>query len=290
MTYPLEHPDEAELGTERDCVPREAALGGNETVGIEQALQREPSRLKRFFLLLGPGLITGAADDDPCAIGTYAQTGASYGPAALWTAPLTMPMMAAVIYLAAKIGMVSGMGLTAVIRKYYTRWILYPLVVSLLIANIIEGGADIGAVAASMNLLVPRVPADVLVALVTATVLVLQIWGSYRLIDRLFKWLALALLSYVGAALLSKPDWPAILRGTFVPIVHLDSGFLSLLVAVVGTTLSPYLYIWAASQQVEEEVSRGRRKLWQRRGATDAELKYAAWDVNIGMVFSNLMM
>ena len=255
---------------------------------LEAKLEREPSRLKRFLMLLGPGLITGAADDDPCAIGTYAQTGAAYGPSSLWLAPITMPMMAVVIYLSAKIGMVSGRGLAAVIREHYSRWVLYPLVLSLLIANIIEAGADIGAVAASIQLLAP-VPGAVLVVLVTAAVLVLQIWGSYRLIDRIFKWLALALLSYVAAALIGKPDWPAVLRGSFVPTIHFDAAFLSLLVAVVGTTLSPYLYIWAASQQVEEEVAMGRRRLGQRRGATDGELKYAALDVNTGMIFSNLI-
>ena len=266
-------PDETE-----DCTPT-----------LEERVVRERNPVKRFFKLLGPGVITGAADDDPSAIATYAKAGASFGPSILWMAPVTLPMMATVVFLSTKVGMVSGMGLAGVIRRHYPRWVLYPAVVGILIANIIEAGADIGAMAAALNLFLP-IPASWMIVPLTLIILALQTWGSYQLIQRLFKWLTLALFAYAGAAYLAQPDLREVLQGTFIPSFRLDSQFLSVLVAVVGTTLSPYLYFWQASQAVEEEVAMGRRRLWQRQGASKAELSYAAWDVNIGMFFSNLVM
>jgi NRAMP (natural resistance-associated macrophage protein)-like metal ion transporter len=238
---------------------------------------------------LGPGLITGAADDDPCAIGTYVKAGASLGFSALWLAPATLPMMAAVVYLSAKIGMVSGVGLAGVLRTRYRRAVLYPMVLALLVANVIEAGADIGAIAASLQLVVP-IHTTYLILLITAAILVLQIWGSYRLIRQIFKWFALALLSYIGAALLAHPDAHRVLLGTLIPAIHLNADFLSIIVAVIGTTLSPYLYFWQASQQVEEEIAVGRRRLLDRQGSSPGALRFAAWDINIGMFFSNVVM
>ncbi len=245
--------------------------------------------MRRIIKRLGPGLITGAADDDPCAIGTYSMAGAAFGSAVLWMAPVTLPMMSAVVYLAAKIGMVSGQGLAGAIRQHYGRWVLYPLVLCLLAANLIEAGADLGAIAAGINLLVPA-PFALVVVLVTLIILALQIWGSYRLIERIFRWLALSLFSYVAAGFMARPALGAVLKGTFVPSLQFDAEFLAILVAVIGTTLSPYLYFWQASQQVEEEKALGRKRLWQRRGASSDELSYAAWDINVGMVFSNVIM
>jgi Mn2+/Fe2+ NRAMP family transporter len=121
-------------------------------------------------------------------------------------------------------------------------------------------------------------------------ILVLQVWGSYRLIARTFKWLTLALFAYIASAFFARPDWGNVLKGTFLPTFRFDSTFLAALVAILGTTISPYLFFWQASQEVEEEVSRGRKRLWQRRGATDAELKFAFWDVGVGMLFSNVVM
>jgi NRAMP (natural resistance-associated macrophage protein)-like metal ion transporter len=238
---------------------------------------------------LGPGLITGAADDDPCAIGTYVKAGASLGFSALWLAPVTLPMMAAVVYLSAKIGMVSGVGLAGVLRTRYRRAALYPMVLALLVANIIEAGADIGAIAASVQLVVP-INTTFLILLITAFILVLQIWGSYALIRKIFKWFALALLSYVGAALLARPDVHRVVLGTLIPSIDVSTGFLSIIVAVIGTTLSPYLYFWQASQQVEEEIAVGRRRLLDRQGSSPDALRFAAWDINIGMFFSNVVM
>ena len=186
---------------------------------------------------LGLGLITGAADDDPSAIGTYASAGAAIGPAFLWTAPVTFPMMCAVVYLSAKLGQVAGKGLFHVIRDNYSRWILYPALIGVLIGNVIEAGADIGGMAAAIQVLLP-IPAPLIIIPVTLAIFALQLWGSYTLIRNIFRWLALTLLAYVGAAVLAKPDWFAVLKGTLLPAVHFDQKFLSLLVAVVGTTLS----------------------------------------------------
>jgi Mn2+/Fe2+ NRAMP family transporter len=239
---------------------------------------------------LGLGLITGAADDDPSAIGTYASAGASIGPAFLWTAPATFPMMCAVVYLSAKLGQVSGKGLFHVIKDHYSRWILYPALIGVLIGNTIEAGADIGGMAAAIGVLVPGVPLALIIIPVTAAIFALQVWGSYELIRNVFRWLALTLLAYVGSAIIAKPDLLEVIKGTLIPTIRFDARFLSLLVAVIGTTLSAYLYTWQSNQEVEEEIAMGRRRLSQRKGATKKELKETRADVVSGMFFSNLVM
>ena len=252
-------------------------------------MSREKNPVKRFFKMLGPGLITGASDDDPSGIGTYAVAGASLGFATLWTALFTLPLMTAVQLMCARIGMVSGMGLASVLRKYYARNLLYLTVCGLVIANTINAGADIGAIAAAINLLIP-IPIAALVLPVALIILVLQIWGSYRLITKTFKWLTLALFAYVGSALFASPNLLQVLSATFIPKISFDATFLATLVAIFGTTISPYLFFWQADQEVEEEISFGRETLAQRRGASEAEIKYAKWDVRIGMMFSNVVM
>lgn len=250
---------------------------------------RERGLVGRLFGLLGPGVVTGASDDDPSGIGTYSAAGASLGYTTLWTALVTFPLMTAVQYICAKVGMVTGRGLAGVIRHHYSRWVVYPAIAVLVVANTINAGADIGAVAAGVNLLVP-VPQKWLIFPVGLALLMLQVWGSYRLIANVFKWLCLSLLAYVGAAFLARPDWAAVASGTFIPEVHFDTPYLVTLVAILGTTISPYLFFWQSSQEVEEEKALGRRRLWQRRGATDRELRYAWWDVMTGMLFSNVVM
>jgi NRAMP (natural resistance-associated macrophage protein)-like metal ion transporter len=239
---------------------------------------------------LGLGLITGAADDDPSAIGTYATAGAAFGPALLWTAPVTFPMMVAVVYLSSKLGQVTGKGLFDVIRDHYPAWVLRLALVGVIIGNTIEAGADIGGMAAAIRVLAPSVPLAYVVVPTTLAILVLQVWGSYLLIRRLFRWLALVLLAYVGAAFMADPDWPAVIRGTFVPTIQFNQEFLSLLVAIIGTTLSAYLYTWQSNEEVEEEIALGRRRLSQRRGATREELRQSRWDIAFGMLFSNIIM
>lgn len=268
-------------------------MAKNETAGgtgtLEAKLASEPNRVKRFFKLLGPGLITGASDDDPSGIGTYAVAGASLGFTILWTALVTFPLMASVQYICAKVGMVSGQGLAGVLRRHYARPLLYAAVLGLVIANTINVGADIGAIAAAINLLIP-VPIMAMIVPVSLIILVLQIWGSYRLIARIFKWLTLVLFAYIGASFFARPGLLEVIKGTFILSLQFNKTFLTTLVAILGTTISPYLFFWQASQEVEEEVSMGRTRLWERRGASDSELKYAATDVNTGMAFSNVVM
>jgi NRAMP (natural resistance-associated macrophage protein)-like metal ion transporter len=237
---------------------------------------------------VGPGLIAGASDDDPSGIGTYATAGAGYGYATLWTAPLTVPLMISVQYICAKIGLVSGMGLANALKRFYPHWVLYPAVFALFVANTINAGVDIAAIAAGLNLLVP-IPVNAMIIPITLSILALQIWGSYRLILRTFKWLTLALFAYIASSFMARPDWIEVLKATFIPTIRFDSGYLSLLVAILGTTISPYLFFWQTSEEVEDELHMGRRLLRQRKGATDTELRHAGWDTSLGMVFCNLV-
>jgi NRAMP (natural resistance-associated macrophage protein)-like metal ion transporter len=198
-------------------------------------------------------------------------------------------MMWTIQFICAKIGMVSGMGLARVLRQHYSRSLLYFVVAGLAIANTINAGVDIGAIAAAINLLVP-IPIVVLIVPITVIILVLQIWGSYKLIVNIFKWLTLALFAYILAAFFANPNWQEVLRGTLIPTVRFDANFLSIVVAMLGTTITPYLFFWQANHEVEEEISMGRATLQQRKGATKAELKYAKLDVAVGMLFSNVVM
>ena len=252
-------------------------------------LDREKNPIKRFFRVLGPGLITGASDDDPSGIGTYTTAGASLGFATLWTAILTLPMMAAIQFICAKIGLVSGRGLAGVLRKHYPPWLVLSAIALLVVANTINAGTDLGAIAAAVNLLIPRVPAVILVVPIAIAIVAVQILGSYRFIVRIFKWLTLTLFAYIVAAFLARPNWSEVLKATFVPTLRLDHEYLMTLVAIFGTTITPYLFFWQASQEVEEELSMGRTTLAQREGATDRELKWAEIDVDAGMIFATVV-
>ncbi len=250
-------------------------------------LRAAKNPLTRLAKALGPGLITGASDDDPSGIGTYAQAGAQYGFATLWTTLAMLPMQTAVQYICARIGLVTGKGLAGVLREHYRR-ALYPAVIALVIANTLNAGADIGAIAAAINLLVP-IEAYVFIVPVSLAIIALQLLGSYRLIEKVFKWLALALLAYIGAALFARPDIVKVLAGSLIPTIRLDPAYIGIVVALLGTTISPYLFFWQASQEVEEQISMGRRKLRDRQGASRFELKYALWDTIAGMVFSEIV-
>jgi NRAMP (natural resistance-associated macrophage protein)-like metal ion transporter len=272
--------------SDTSLIPHNEPAGG--TGSLEVALDRHLNPIQRFLKVLGPGLITGASDDDPSGIGTYTAAGASLGFATLWTAIVTLPLMAVVQFICAKVGMVSGKGLAGVLREHYSRRILYPAVIALLVANTINAGADIGAIAAAFNLFIP-IPVTLLILPIAVIIVALQIWGSYRLIANIFKWLTLSLFAYIGAAFLAHPQWGEVLRATIIPHLSFDSQYLTTLVAILGTTISPYLFFWQASEEVEEEISMGRNTLEERRGATYAELRHAAWDTNIGMLFCNLV-
>ena len=238
---------------------------------------------------VGLGIITGAADDDPSAIGTYAAAGAQFGLQILWIAPVVLPMMFAVVYLSSKLGQVSGRGLFHVIRDFYPRWLLWAVLVGVMIGNTIEAAADLGGMAAALGIFLP-LPVPWIAAMVALAVLALQVFGSYAAIRSIFRWLALALLAYVGAALLAKPDIGSVLAGTLIPRVEFDRDFLSIIVAIIGTSLSAYIYTWESNQQVEEKIEAGKTRLSQRVGASNAELARSRRDVLAGMMFSNLIM
>lgn len=244
--------------------------------------------LKRLLDRLGPGLITGASDDDPSGIGTYTQAGAALGYATLWTAVVTLPLMIVVQHICAKIGLCSGRGLAGVLHKYYPRWLLYPTVAGLVVANTINAGADIAAIAAAINMFVP-VPIGAMVLPIALGIVVIQIWGSYRLLVRIFKWLTLSLFAYVIAALMAGPNWAEVIHSTVVPHISFDGRYVTTIVAILGTTISPYLFFWEASEEVEEEVSEGRRSIASRRGVTDEELRAEKWDTVAGMIFCNVV-
>ncbi|MGY4630005.1 NRAMP family divalent metal transporter [Bradyrhizobium sp. USDA 4486] len=247
-----------------------------------------PQKTKGLSRAFGLGLVTGAADDDCSAIGTYASAGAQFGYALLWMAPATFPMMFAVVYLSAKLGRVTGKGLFAALRDQFTPWLMWPALIGVLIGNVVEAGANIGAMAATINLFVP-VPQGILVPLIAGVILALQIWGSYTLIRNIFRWLALSLFAYVGSAFLASPDPWQVLRGTFVPQVQFTREFLSILVAVIGTTLSAYLYTWQSNVEVEEMIAAGRLNRRSRLSSVDAEVTESRRDILIGMAFSNII-
>ena len=254
-----------------------------------QALRREKNLLKRFLVVLGPGLITGASDDDPSGIGTYAVAGAQFGYATLWTALVSFPLMTSTQIICSRIAQVTGQGLAGVLRRHYSRWLLYPAVAALVVANTLNAGADIGAIAAATNLLLP-VPIAAMIVPIAIGILVFQVFGSYRMIANVFKWLALALVAYVAAAVFARPHAADVIGHTFIPTINLNKDFIAVLVAILGTTISPYLWFWQASQEVEEEISEGKRTLASRQGATKLEKKYAAWDTIAGMLSSQVVM
>jgi Mn2+/Fe2+ NRAMP family transporter len=238
---------------------------------------------------LGLGMVTGAADDDCSAIGTYASAGAQFGPGFLWTAPVTFPMMFAVVYLSSKLGQVSGKGLFSVIGDRYSAWILWPTLIGVLFGNTIEAAANLAGMAACLDIFIPAPP--FLTALsIGAVILLLQVFGSYTLIRNIFRWLALALFAYVGSAVLAQPDPWEVVRGTFIPRIEFTRDFLSILVAVIGTTLSAYLYTWQSNVEVEEEIAKGHTRLSQRQGASERQLGQSRRDILVGMAFSNLIM
>ena len=248
-----------------------------------------PGCSRGLLKIVGAGIVTGAADDDPSAIGTYASAGAKYGLGFLWIAPVLLPMMYVVVYLSAKIGQVYGKGLFACIRDQFPRWVLLPMVGMAFVGNIIEAAADLGGIGAALNLLVP-VPIPLLVVGTAAVIFAIQYFGSYTLIRKLFRWLAIALFAYGAAAILARPDPVEVLRATFIPQLRIDAQSLSLIVACIGTSLSAYVYTWQSNQEVEEQIAIGRHRLWQRKGATAQEMKRTSRDVLAGMIFSNIIL
>ncbi len=245
--------------------------------------------LGRLGRALGPGVVTGAADDDPSGIATYSIAGAQFGTAFLWVAIVTWPLMAAVQSMCARIGMVTGHGLSGALRAKLPKWLLVGVAFTLFIANTINVGADLAGMADAAELLT-KVPTLVWVVLFGAGIAWSTITLRYATISSALKWLALILFAYVIVALYVGPDWGATLHDTFLPHVPRGKDAWETLVALLGTTISPYLFFWQASQEVEEEKAMGRRRVADRVGATHEEIRMRRFDVAVGTFFSNLVM
>jgi len=251
--------------------------------------EKRSTSYRRFFAQLGPGLITGAADDDPSGIATYSVTGAQFGYAPLWTALFSFPLMVAVQLMCARLGLITGRGLAAVVRQRYPRWVVWGACLLLVVANTVNIGADLGGMSAAAQM-VTGLPWYFWNPFFAVLLVVLLSFTSYRLMVRVLKWLTLVLFAYVFTAFVVHPDWHVVLHATLVPDLRWDSAYLSVLVGILGTSISPYLFFWQAAQEVEEERSQGRATLGQRKGATRAELTHARNDVVTGMFFSNFVM
>jgi NRAMP (natural resistance-associated macrophage protein)-like metal ion transporter len=245
--------------------------------------------MRLLFRSLGPGVITGAADDDPSGIATYSVAGAHLGTKLLWTALLTWPLMAAVQMMCARIGKVTGQGLAANFKQRFPRWLLPVVVTALLAANTINIGADLAGMADAAQMLsgANRYLLEVLFALLIS-------WATIRLhyhqIANVLKWLVLVLFAYPITAFVVGADWGRVARDTLVPSVPRTRDEWSMLVAILGTTISPYLFFWQASEEIEEEKAAGQSTLAKRRGATLKELELRNFDVGVGSFFSNMVM
>jgi NRAMP (natural resistance-associated macrophage protein)-like metal ion transporter len=243
----------------------------------------------RFLRILGPGIVTGAADDDPSGLATYSQAGAQFGYALPWTMLFTYPMMTAVQEACMRIGAVTGKGLAAVIREHYPRYVLYPVIALVVVANTLNIGSDIGAMAASMQLLTPRIPYALLAVFFSMIMLVLEVLVPYKTYVRILKWLAVALFAYPITAFLVNVPWDEVLRATITPKIIWSPAYLYIVVAILGTTISPYLFFWQTSEVVEDEIAAHR--LAQKGGIphlTRPYLRRLRIDTALGMLFSNV--
>ena len=246
--------------------------------------------LKGILQKFGPGFITGASDDDPSGIATYTQAGARFGFGLLWTSLFMLPLMSAIQEMVGRIGMVSGQGLTAMVRKHLPRWVLYVFVILIVGANTINIGADLGAMADAMRLLIPQIPFVVMALLFTVIILLLEIFVTYKTYVHFLKWFGLALVSYAVTAILVTQDWRALAGGLLVPSFVFNKEFILMLVALLGTTISPYLFVWQSNEEVEEEISQGKLTVASRRGATKDEMRAMRLDTFMGMTFSQMIM
>ena len=248
------------------------------------ATKKKSSKLARFWKILGPGLVTGASDDDPSGIATYSQAGAAYGLSMLWTAPVTLPLMAAIQEMCARIGLVTSLGLAGTLKANYSKPVLYLMLLFSFPAIVMNIGADIAGMGAVGNLLFPSIKATYFSIAFTGILLVLIITLPYRKIASILKYLCIVLLVYMVVPFLYKQDWMLVLKSTFIPVIHFDKDFISILVAILGTTISPYLFFWQATMEVEDKK---RRKIVVVNKKVISDMKQ---DVDFGMIFSILTM
>ncbi len=248
------------------------------------------NKIRSYWRLLGPGLVTGAADDDPSGIATYSQTAVMFGYTQLWVALFSFPFMTVIQEMCGRIGLVTGDGLSGVIRRYYSRQILWGAISLLIVANTINIGADLGAMAASLQLLVP-VPFFVLLVAITVVTILLEIFVPYPTYAKILKYLALSLFAYVISAFLVKQNWPLILHSTLLPHISLTKDYVLNIAAFLGTTISPYLFFWQADEEVEDEIVRGEMANIGEGtpNITGEDVSRMRADTIVGMFFSNFV-
>jgi NRAMP (natural resistance-associated macrophage protein)-like metal ion transporter len=286
---PDEEPEHHEL--RKDGVQLGQPASGGTPAGRTTLHEARRGGLLGVLQLLGPGLITGASDDDPSGIGTYAQVGSQFGYGMLWTALFTFPLMAAIQELCGRIALQTGVGLGISLRRKFPMALVGPCIAALLIANTINLGADLGAVAAGGSLLTRNlVPSLWLIVPIAALILYFQLFLSYRAVFKVFKWLCLALFAYVVTGLIAHPSLATVLAATFTPHLEPSKDFIVGLVAILGTTISPYLFFWQASSEVDQMRAAGQMTEAERRGVKRSELKAARIDILIGMAFSQIVM
>ncbi len=244
--------------------------------------------IRKYLSRLGPGWITGASDDDPSGIGTYSYSGSRFGFDQLWVLPFTLPLMFVIQEMCARIAQVSGKGIAGVLKIHYSPIILHTVVFLLVCANTINIAANIGAMAASMKLLID-IPFIFWALFFTILTIVFEVFIPYRIYSRYLKILTLSLFTYVAAAFAIHINWNVVFEHLFIPTIILKKEFLLLIVALFGTTIAPYLFFWQSSSEVEEEIAQGRKTLKQRHGATPQEIKEMRVDVFFGMIFSNVI-
>jgi NRAMP (natural resistance-associated macrophage protein)-like metal ion transporter len=283
-------PEATELLKESPKTNQVAATGGPAAPQTGLGAVRRLG-LKGLLQILGPGLITGASDDDPSGIATYSQAGAQFGFGVLWTALFTFPLMLAMQELCARIALQTGIGLGLSLRRKFPTWLVGVCILAMVVANTINIGADLGAVAAGVALLTRgRIGPIWLVLPAAALIVGLQLFASYRLIFNAFKWLTLALFAYVITVFLIHPPVEKVLIATLIPHLEFNKAFITAVVAILGTTISPYLFFWQASSEVDEMRAAGQRTERERKGVTRSEMRAARIDVFVGMAFSQVVM
>lgn len=242
-------------------------------------------RIKKILAIMGPGLITGASDDDPSGIATYSQAGAQFGLSTLWTALLTFPLMAAIQGMCARIGLVTSQGLTITIKQHYSKPLLYIMLLFSFPAITLNIGADIQGMGAVANMIFPAIPVSVFCIGLTAILMFVIIKYPYQKIAMILKWLCLSLLLYMIVPFMVKQDWGLIAKNTFIPEIKFNKNFISILVAILGTTISPYLFFWQATMEAEDMAHSIRKVIVNKRVLGNMKT-----DVNIGMFLSNVVM
>lgn len=248
-------------------------------------------KIKKLLKVIGPGFITGASDDDPSGIGTYSQTGAQFGYSQLWTALFSFPFMTVIQEMCGRIGLVTGEGLAIVLKRHYAKPVLYGAVLLLLIANTINIGADLGAMEASAGFFI-GLPFAILLFSFTAFILLLEVLVPYPLYAKFLKYLTFALFAYIITAIIIHEPWGKIVHSTFIPSFSFTKGYLLNVVAILGTTISPYLFFWQADEEVEEEIAHHKIKSMGRGTprVTSHDIRELRLDTFVGMFFSNLVM